>query len=608
MTSHPALAKWIEKMTALCQPDAVEWCNGSQEEWDRLTTLLCEKGTFTRLNPDKRPNSFLARSSPGDVARVEDRTFICTRRPNQAGPTNNWAESREMLDLMHEKFTGSMKGRTMYVIPFCMGPPSSPLAKIGVQITDSAYVVVNMRIMAHMGTHILKQLEDEQSGKQEKLRHGHSMFIPCAHTSGMPLTEGIQDIPWPCNDDKYICHFPESREIWSYGSGYGGNALLGKKCLALRIASVIAQEHNWMAEHMLILGLESPEGEKTYLTAAFPSACGKTNLAMLVPPESYAKKGWKTTIIGDDIAWLWPHEDGSLHAINPETGYFGVAPGTSYQTNPIAMDSMKENCIFTNVALTDDGDVWWEGLTEEKPAHLIDWKGNDWTPESDTPAAHPNSRFTAPAEQCPTIDPNWQNPDGVPVSAIVFGGRRPSTMPLVFQSFNWSHGVYLGATMGSEVTAAAIGLKAGVRRDPMAMLPFIGYNAGEYLHHWLDMRREIQNVPRMFHVNWFRLDEDGKFIWPGFGDNMRVLEWIINRCHGRIPGHETQIGWTPHYQDFNTEGLADFNQEDFSKAMAFEPDEWKAELVSQSELYLKLYDQLPKELIFQKELLAARLS
>ena len=608
MTSHPALAKWIEKMTALCQPDAVEWCNGSQEEWDRLTTLLCEKGTFTRLNPDKRPNSFLARSSPGDVARVEDRTFICTRRPNQAGPTNNWAESREMLDLMHEKFTGSMKGRTMYVIPFCMGPPSSPLAKIGVQITDSAYVVVNMRIMAHMGSHILKQLEDEQSGKQEKLRHGHSMFIPCAHTSGMPLTEGVQDIPWPCNDDKYICHFPESREIWSYGSGYGGNALLGKKCLALRIASVIAQEHNWMAEHMLILGLESPEGEKTYLTAAFPSACGKTNLAMLVPPESYAKKGWKTTIIGDDIAWLWPHEDGSLHAINPETGYFGVAPGTSYQTNPIAMDSMKENCIFTNVALTDDGDVWWEGLTEEKPAHLIDWKGNDWTPESDTPAAHPNSRFTAPAEQCPTIDPNWQNPDGVPVSAIVFGGRRPSTMPLVFQSFNWSHGVYLGATMGSEVTAAAIGLKAGVRRDPMAMLPFIGYNAGEYLHHWLDMRREIQNVPRMFHVNWFRLDEDGKFIWPGFGDNMRVLEWIINRCHGRIPGHETQIGWTPHYQDFNTEGLADFSQEDFSKAMAFEPDEWKAELVSQSELYLKLYDQLPKELIFQKELLAARLS
>jgi len=608
MTSHPALAKWIEKMTALGQPDAVEWCNGSQEEWDRLTTLLCEKGTFTRLNPDKRPNSFLARSSPGDVARVEDRTFICTRRPNQAGPTNNWAESREMLDLMHEKFTGSMKGRTMYVIPFCMGPPSSPLAKIGVQITDSAYVVVNMRIMAHMGTHILKQLEDEQSGKQEKLRHGHSMFIPCAHTSGMPLTEGVQDIPWPCNDDKYICHFPESREIWSYGSGYGGNALLGKKCLALRIASVIAQEHNWMAEHMLILGLESPEGEKTYLTAAFPSACGKTNLAMLVPPESYAKKGWKTTIIGDDIAWLWPHEDGSLHAINPETGYFGVAPGTSYQTNPIAMDSMKENCIFTNVALTDDGDVWWEGLTEEKPAHLIDWKGNDWTPESDTPAAHPNSRFTAPAEQCPTIDPNWQNPDGVPVSAIVFGGRRPSTMPLVFQSFNWSHGVYLGATMGSEVTAAAIGLKAGVRRDPMAMLPFIGYNAGEYLHHWLDMRREIQNVPRMFHVNWFRLDEDGKFIWPGFGDNMRVLEWIINRCHGRIPGHETQIGWTPHYQDFNTEGLADFSQEDFAKAMAFEPDEWKAELVSQSELYLKLYDQLPKELIFQKELLAARLS
>lgn len=608
MTTHPALAKWIDQMTTRCQPDSVEWCDGSQEEWDRLTQLLVDNGTFTRLNPEKRPNSFLARSSPGDVARVEDRTFICTRRPVQAGPTNNWAESREMLAKMHEMFTGCMKGRTMYVIPFCMGPPSSPLAKIGVQVTDSPYVVVNMRIMAHMGSHILKQLEDEKAGTAPEVRDGHAMFIPCAHTSGMPLTPGVEDIPWPCNDNKYICHFPESREIWSYGSGYGGNALLGKKCLALRIASVIAQEHNWMAEHMLILGLESPEGEKTYLTAAFPSACGKTNLAMLVPPESYAKKGWKTTIVGDDIAWLWPHEDGSLHAINPETGYFGVAPGTSHKTNPIAMDSMKENCIFTNVALTDDGDVWWEGLTKEPPAHLIDWKGQDWTPDCETPAAHPNSRFTAPAEQCPTIDPEWQNPDGVPVSAIVFGGRRPSTMPLVFQAFNWSHGVYLGATMGSEVTAAAIGLKAGVRRDPMAMLPFIGYNAGEYLHHWLDMRGQIKNVPRLFHVNWFRLDDDGNFLWPGFGENMRVLEWITERCHGRIPGHETQIGWTPRFADFNTEGLEGFSEEQFEAVMRYDPEEWKVELASQAEQYLNLYDHLPKELVFQKELATARLA
>ena len=607
-TSHSVLQQWVTDMTALCAPAAVEWCDGSQAEWDRLTSLLVEKGTFTRLNAETRPNCFLARSTTSDVARVEDRTFICSATKAGAGPTNHWADPAEMRVLLTEKFRGCMAGRTMYVIPFCMGPLDSPLAKIGVEITDSAYVVANMRIMCHMGAHVLKRLEDEATGTITKKRDGFGTFIPSLHSVGSPLAAGQTDTTWPCNDDKYIVHFPETREIMSYGSGYGGNALLGKKCLALRIASNIARDNQWMAEHMLIVGVHAPDGTTNYLSVAFPSACGKTNLAMLIPPQAYLDAGWKTSIIGDDIAWLWPHEDGKLHAINPETGYFGVAPGTAYETNPLAMESIKANAIFTNVGLTDDGDVWWEGMTKTPPAHLIDWTGQEWTPDCGRSAAHANARFTAPAVQCPTIDPNWQNPDGVPIDAIVFGGRRATTMPLIFQALDWNHGVYVGATMGSEMTAAAAGTLGKVRRDPMAMLPFCGYNMGDYFGHWLEMSQYVTKLPQIFHVNWFRKSADGKFLWPGYGENMRVLEWIVKRCNGQAGANETQVGASPSFDEFNTAGLTGFTQEKFDELMALDNTEWQAEIAGQLEFFNSLGDHLPKELLRQRELLAARMA